>query len=124
MKILSTLFALLYAAAPAMATIFNATAAYRPPAHNPDSIAVADFNGDGRDDVMATEQFCAFRPCSLMLFHQTTGGLLADPVIFEGVSDASGIQAAHFSDDPRMDFAVPARDGLHVFLQRDRKSVV
>jgi hypothetical protein len=110
------ILALLAAPLPVVAG-FGLPKSYSQSPYNPNSIAVADFNGDGRADVAATDTFCAGRTCSVMVFHQTAAGTFAAPVILPGVDRQSDIQAGDFNGDGRVDIAVAAHD-LFVYLQQ------
>ena len=117
MRPLVALFVLFVAASPATAAIFRPAVVYPQPVERPDSIAVADFNGDGRDDVAATESFCTFG-CHVMVFLQAADGTLGEPAVYPYMGlRASAIQAGHFNGDQRLDFAV-ASGGVFVFLQQ------
>ncbi len=85
--------------------------------YRPNSIAVADFNGDGLDDVAANESCYPGDPCPLLLFYQTKTGMLAEPVFID--VDASGydIQAGDFNSDGRIDIALAGYE-VQVLLQK------
>jgi hypothetical protein len=114
-----TLLTLVLLAAPLPVVAgFRPVKSYSHEPYNPNSIAVADFNGDGRDDVAATDEFCSSRTCSVMVFEQTAEGTFAAPVILPASADRqSDIQAGDFNGDGRADIAVAAHF-LFVYLQQ------
>jgi hypothetical protein len=113
-----TLLILVLLAAPLpVIAAFGRVKSYPQEPYNPNSIAVADFNGDGRDDVAATDEFCSDRACGVMVFEQTAAGTFAAPRILPGFDRQTDIQAGDFNGDGRIDIAVVAHF-LYVYLQQ------
>ena len=76
------------------------------------STAVADVNGDGRDDLLELQSY------ELWMLAGTAGGGLAAPVVVD--SDlylASSVAAADMNADGRSDIVVSSQGGLDVFEQ-------
>jgi hypothetical protein len=84
--------------------------AFNAPAFIPNSIAVADFNGDGIPDaaIASSETFCdpdfgCQTTGAVTIFLGTGGGLFGAPTIIDPVPGAGSIQAGDFNGDGHLD---------------------
>lgn len=87
------------------APILQSPVVYDPP-QEAKTTAVADFNGDGRDDVAV-----AAWPSALYVFYQQADGSLGSPVEFYAPVMPLAIAAGDINGDGRADLAVGGNDG-------------
>lgn len=97
-------------------TFREAHVAFESQRYRPNSVAIADFNGDGLADVAANGWCYPGDPCPLMLFYQTKNGTLAEPVFIGADAAGSDIQAGDFNNDGRMDIVLAGAE-VQVLLQ-------
>src|SRR5262245_35701934 len=88
---------------------------------DPQSVAIADFTGDGRADVALSTGF-HFDPAhdyKVFLFPQLANGRLADPVAFDthsvSGSDSNSLTVADLDGDGDLDLLLAHLRGLDVF---------
>jgi hypothetical protein len=121
---------LLFAGTGAVAVSLNGGALTALPAPiggflRPQSVAIADLDGDGDRDVVATMMGSAFSPTltdNVLLFENQGGGVFAAPIALSVAQNPRGLCAADLDGDGDTDVAVTAESfptilpgGVHVF---------
>ncbi|TCN35223.1 type VII secretion-associated serine protease mycosin [Kribbella orskensis] len=89
----------------------------------PETVAVGDVTGDGRDDVLLTTSFYFddANDYKLFVFAQTPSGALSEPVRYPTAMGYSGSGPALLdaNGDGRQDVALPTASGVEIFHQTD-----
>ena len=85
----------------------------------PEAVAVADVNGDGRNDVVMTTSFYSHtNDSSILLFFQNASRQLNAPVRYAAGAAAVSVRVADFTGDGRNDIAVGRNTaGIRLFIQ-------
>jgi hypothetical protein len=94
----------------------------------PDTVAIGDVNGDGRNDVVMTTTISSGAPDAandykVFVFLQTAGGALGAPLEYSYQSTAynTGLVLADLDHDGRMDIIVGRNSGLTVLQWRPNR---
>jgi hypothetical protein len=84
---------------------------------SPEAVAIADFNGDGRNDVVMSTSFSSnTNDNSILVFFQNASGGLNPPVRYAVGANANSIAVGDFNGDGRKDIAVgKTGNGIRVF---------
>lgn len=93
----------------------------------PQSVAIGDFDSDGRKDVALTTSYY-FDPANdfkLFVFRQdASGGLVTPPLELDthgAYSDSMSVAAADFVSDGATDLAICTSTGIDLYVQRNRR---
>ncbi len=83
----------------------------------PEAVAIADLNGDGRNDVvMSTSFYSNTNDNSILIFFQNAAGGLNAPVRYSVGANANSLAIADYNGDGHKDIAVAKRGaGIRVF---------
>jgi probable HAF family extracellular repeat protein len=86
----------------------------------PSSIAIADLNGDGRNDVVVTTIRSAYDPANdnkIFIFYQDSNGNLQSPIVYNGGNGLS-LAIGDVNNDGRPDIIVDTDSGIGVLYQK------
>lgn len=105
------------------AALFQGYIAY-PTGSHPESVAIADLNGDGRKDVvMCTSLVGNTNDNSVLIFFQNASHQFDPPIRYAAGASAYSVVIADFNGDGRKDIAVGKKtSGIRVFTQDSQGS--